>query len=140
MNSKDTWYTIASSKLRIDEGDKQYPYKDTKGILTIGVGHNLEAKGLPKPIRDALLEYDINEVYMSIQASDIRDIFNHVNDVRKAVLINIGFNVGVRGLLLFKKMINALLDGDYQRAANEIRNSQLADGRKERLAKDMENG
>lgn len=140
MNSKDGWYTIAAEQLRRDEGDKQYPYKDTKGILTIGVGHNLEAKGLPKPIRDALLEWDMSEIHMGIQASEICSLFNSLSDLRKAVLINIAFNVGVKGLLQFKKMLSAIRGNNYPLAAAEIRNSQLADGRKERLAKDMENG
>ncbi|MFA6168950.1 MAG: hypothetical protein WC700_20155, partial [Gemmatimonadaceae bacterium] len=52
---------IARKQLKIDEGIKPYPYTDSVGKLTIGVGRNLVDVGLrPKEI-DFLLENDIDE-------------------------------------------------------------------------------
>lgn len=36
-----------------DEGIKTKPYKDTRGILTVGIGHNLEASGSKSTFRNA---------------------------------------------------------------------------------------
>ena len=36
------------SEIESDEGFMQYPYKDTRGYLTIGFGINLTATGITK--------------------------------------------------------------------------------------------
>ena len=44
MNQNDE---LLIAELRRDEGVRYSPYKDSKGILTVGVGHNIEASALP---------------------------------------------------------------------------------------------
>ena len=45
--------------LRLHEGEKLMPYKCTAGKLTIGVGRNLEARGISKDESDLMLRNDI---------------------------------------------------------------------------------
>jgi lysozyme len=62
---------------------------------------------------------------------------------RQAVLLNMGFNLGVTGLLKFKKMLAACQSMDFKRAAAEMRSSAWAGqvkSRAEELIKQMETG
>ena len=49
------------AELERDEGRRSKPYEDTEGILTIGVGWNLEERGLPQEIIDRLFEISISD-------------------------------------------------------------------------------
>lgn len=123
--------------VELNEGRRQFLYKDSKGNWTIGVGHNLNL-GLPTKIIDDLLSYDMN--------SCENDLLNHVgvyselDDMRKIVLLDMRFNCGLDGLLHFKDMIAALGVRDYLAAAHAINNSEIAPLRKARLVNIMETG
>lgn len=108
--------------LSSDEGVRLKPYKDTKGILNIGIGRNLEI-GITLDEAYYLFNNDLNSIYNRLEKYNW---FNSLNDVRQYVLINIAFNVGVNGLLEFVNMINALKNKDYDKAAFEILNSEAA--------------
>lgn len=124
--------------LEQDEGFRQFPYRDTKGILTIGFGFNLESDGLPKPIAELWLDFKLQAIESELNAQ--LPLYGLLNDVRRIVLLNIAFNVGVQGLMGFRHMLAALDDGNYELAAKEILGSELAQNRKERLAYLMETG
>ncbi len=124
-----------------DEGEVLTPYRDSMGYLTIGVGHNLDAKPISARASRVILEDDIMDT--------ITDIAAHVpsasalSPVRYAVLINLAFNVGIQGLLGFRKMLAALQAGDYAEAARELLDSKYATqvgARAKRLAVQLETG
>ena len=52
---------IARAQIVIDEGKRNKPYRDTVGKLSIGVGRNLDDKGLSDGEIAILLEHDIND-------------------------------------------------------------------------------
>jgi hypothetical protein len=52
-----------------------------------------------------------------------------LSDARQQVLISIYFNLGVSGLLAFKRMLAACERGDYRRAAEEMLASKWAGSR-----------
>lgn len=127
--------------LTLDEQYRQYPYRDSLGILTIGIGRNLEQRGISKAEADYLLSTDINDSYAELAQHLI--FFESLDEVRKVVLIDMCVNMGIERLLGFVKMLQAIKAGDYQAAANEMRNSKWAmqvHGRAERLAHMMETG
>lgn len=124
--------------LEQDEGFRQFPYRDTKGILTIGFGFNLESDGLPRQIAEIWLDFKLNAIESELNAS--LPLYAHLDDVRRIVLLNIAFNCGVEGLMGFRHMIAALQNNDFLTASKEILNSELAPNRRERLAYLMEKG
>lgn len=46
--------SITLRLITLHEGKCALPYQDTKGIWTVGVGHNMEANGMPGAIMQAL--------------------------------------------------------------------------------------
>jgi lysozyme len=127
-------------QLILHEGMKLKPYRCPAGKLTIGVGRNLEDKGLSKQEALFLLRRDIAEV-----TNELRKYpwFETLDMVRQKVLIDMAFNLGINGLLSFKKMLSYLKAGDYEKAADEMVNSrwygQVGD-RSKRLVKMMRTG
>lgn len=122
-------------QLLVHEGLRLKPYVDTVGKVSIGVGHNLTDRGLSRPMVMALLDADLDDtidgVYEALPWSA------ELPPVALRVLCDVAFNVGVEGLLKFKKLIAALQVRDYQKAADEVVNSALAPARAQRLAQLM---
>lgn len=106
------------------EGLKLKPYKCTSNKITIGVGRNLEAKGITE--QEALFMLDNDISYFEEQLIRRLPSFRTLSGTRQAALINMAFNLGVRGLLNFKNMLNALERADYDEAAAELLNSHYA--------------
>ncbi len=108
-------------QLILHEGLRLKPYRCTAGKLTIGVGRNLETKGLSEEEALFLLRNDIAEVTERLERLGW---FVALDPVRQKVLIDMAFNLGVAGLLSFKRMIQALNCYDYDTAADEMINSK----------------
>jgi lysozyme len=102
------------------EGVRLKPYTDTTGNLTIGVGHRL-ANGISEAIADRLLNDDLVEAQRDLEAA--WPTLGTLNDVRQRAFIELAFNLGVHGLMLFSKMLHAAAIGDWKNAALELVNS-----------------
>ncbi len=107
------------------------PYTDTKGNITIGVGYNLSARGLPDSWINAQFDEDIT--YFDKQLSLDFPWYKDLSDVRKMVLIDMCF-MGYRMFRTFHKMLFALELHNYERAADEMLNSEWAQQVHERAA------
>ena len=132
---------IAKVQLKVDEGTKFKPYRDTAGKLTIGTGRNLDDKGLSPQEVDFLLENDLNDA--EYDARELFPTFDQLSDARKAVLINMAFNLGRERLRLFRKLRKAVDALDFESAYVEMVSSTWADQtgpRATRLAKQMKDG
>ena len=128
-------------ELSRDEDVRTKPYKDSVGKLTIGVGRNLDDKGLSKAEINILLNNDINDCESDLD----RDMpwWRQLNDNRQRVLLNMCFNLGITRLKGFKSMLRDVQNGLYDQAAVEMIDSLWArqvGGRAVRLAKLMKNG
>lgn len=109
------------------EGMKLDLYQCPAGFWTIGVGRNLEANGISVDEALLLLQNDINRCEASITGLDsFSGFWPALTEARQAVLISMAFNLGMGGLLRFKKMIAALQALDFQQAAEEMLDSQWA--------------
>ncbi len=106
------------------EGFRLKPYRCTAGKLTIGVGRNLEDKGLTKSEALFLLKNDILEAKSLCQ--EAFSFFDELTPVRQEVLIEMAFNLGINGLKKFKKCLTALEKKEYQKAGQEMLHSQWA--------------
>lgn len=103
------------------EGFEARVYHCPAGKLTIGVGRNLEDKGITKEEALYLLRNDIKECETDLRT--IFDNFEGLDDIRKNVLIDMRFNLGPNRFRQFKKMIAAVRQKDFQQAAEEMKDS-----------------
>ncbi|MBI9113218.1 hypothetical protein [Maridesulfovibrio ferrireducens] len=106
------------------EGLRLKPYRCSAGKLTIGVGRNLEDKGIREVEAYYMLDNDIDEVTGSLKKK--YDWFERLNEVRKAVVINMAFNLGVLGFGAFRKTIALIESGQYEEASREMLRSKWA--------------
>lgn len=113
-------FQILKARLMIEERYERYPYKDTRGILTVGYGRNLESVGLSEKEASFLLDNDIRSVERSLLNMPV---FLQLDSMRKSILLDMAFNLGAKGLFGFKKMFEALAKKDYEQAAREMQNS-----------------
>ena len=99
------------------------PYRCPAGKLTIGIGRNLEDKGISRAEAIFLCENDILDAI-----EDLNDIFgplssNELTEARQLVLVDMRFNLGPGGFRTFKKMIAAVKVGDWEEAAAQMKDS-----------------
>ena len=114
-----------ASILTRHEGLRLRPYKDSEGILTIGVGRNLEDVGISESEAQHMLNNDIQDAYMGAMMNF--PTFRTINGPRKRVIVNMVFNLGITRLLRFRKMRAALAGYDYEEAAKEMLDSKWAE-------------
>ena len=107
------------------EGLRLKPYRCTAGKLTIGIGRNLDDRGISQREAYVLLENDIQNCEKQL-LDEIPEIYNGLDDVRKSVLLNMCFNLGIKGLLEFKNTLAFIAAGDWEKAANGMLASKWA--------------
>ena len=103
--------------IALHEGRVPHAYQDSLGYWTIGVGHLIDKrKGgrLPEPIIDALLDMDIAEHAAALEAA--LPWVSGLDTVRRAVLVDMAFNLGVPGLLKFKNTLEFVRNGRWVEA------------------------
>lgn len=114
------------SRLYANEGKKKSAYQDSLGYWTIGCGRLIDARkdaGLSDVEIDYLLTNDIITARNNLQPYGW---YNKQDQVRKDVLVELCFNLGLGGLLGFKKMIGALDTTNYKLAVAELLDSKWA--------------
>lgn len=110
--------------LKRHEGLSLKPYTDSVGKLTIGVGRNLDDRGITLDEAEHMLSTDTK---ISIREAAALPFWVLLSPVRQEVIVNMLFNMGLPRFLGFKKMIAALENKDYNAAAFEMLNSRWAD-------------
>lgn len=108
------------------EGLRLKPYRCTAGKLTIGVGRNLDDRGITEAEAAALLDNDVNEVWKECSSRLAQFGFGSLDDTRQHVLLDLAFNLGVDGLLKFRKFLAALGAKDFNAASREMLDSTWA--------------
>lgn len=118
-------------ELRVDEGFKREVYLDSKGIPSIGIGHNLRARPLPRGWTPPLTDVQIYTLFQNdLQDDALGPLDLHLpwwstlDVVRQRVLANMCFNMGVNELLNFHNMLSACKSGDYDTAADQMKASE----------------
>jgi lysozyme len=98
------------------------PYRDTEGYLTIGVGRNLDAKGISESEAMTLFQSDMADAARI--AAQIPE-FDALVPCRRAVLINMTYNMGKK-VMQFKRMRTAMRVHNWDLAAAEMLDSKWA--------------
>ena len=129
------------AQLRLHEGVEHKPYQCTAGYLTIGVGRNIEERGLSDDEIDYILNNDVNIATDELVRTF--DWYADLDEVRQRVVVDMVFNLGMPRFKQFQKMIQALDEGNYKEASIQMMDSRWASQvgqRSERLRDMMETG
>ena len=124
--------------IKTEEGFSKTVYNDILGVPTFGYGFTS-------------LEEDEAELVLELKLSKLRKrivSYLHNNEIsldsfRKDVLTDMAYNLGFDGMTKFRKMFEALKDMDYDRASQEMLDSQWfkqVPNRCSLLAQRMKNG
>lgn len=114
------WIARLNKQLHIEEGCKLQLYHDTKGIVTIGVGRNIQTNGIRPDEAELMLKNDIGDADKFFAAYAW---YNTLDEVRKAAIIDLAF-MGPEKVLHFIDMIYALKKRDYESAHLEVIDSK----------------
>tara|TARA_R100000353_G_scaffold47128_1_gene37589 strand:+ start:460 stop:945 length:486 start_codon:yes stop_codon:yes gene_type:complete len=148
-------------QLVLHEGLELLPYKDTLNIDTIGIGRNLEHRGLSeeelahigKDISD-ICEWGITkEQAYYLAENDVKIVEKEVckshpcvielDEIRQRVIIDMAFNMGVPRLSKFVKMWKAIHEENFEEVKIQMLDSRWANqvgNRAVRLSNAMETG
>ncbi len=113
------------SQLQRHEGVRLRPYRDTVGKLSIGVGRNLDDRGISRDEADYLLGNDLETAQRDCEGM-FSSWYPSLDSVRQAALVNICFNLGAEKLLSFERALGAMAAKQYGRAAREFLDSKWA--------------
>ena len=136
-------------------------YKDSLGIDTIGIGRNLEHRGI-EDLELAHIEKTMSEIYENgiteqdayfLAHRDIeivekellasRPVVEELDNIRQRVLVDMAFNMGIPRLNRFYRMWSAINELDFKSAAVEMLDSLWArqvKSRSDTLAYAMKHG
>lgn len=135
--------------VRDSEGLHQ-AYACPAGRLTIGYGHNLDAwpvlglsgaSHISEERAEALLREDCARIASILDA--VIPWWRGLVPARQAVLLNMAFNLGTRGLMYFSRTLEAVRLGKWETARAEMLDSRWAQQAKCRaveLAAQMQSG
>ena len=130
--------------ITFNEGKRNLVYNDSLGIPTIAVGFNLKRADAPDKIAALGLSY--NDVLAGKQSltddqinalldADIQSAinktvkklypgFDSIDPARQVILVDLAFNMGPSRLAGFKNTNAAINSGDWEKAANELKDSR----------------
>jgi len=97
-------------------------YRDSIGLPTIGVGRNLQDRGISEPEAMILLANDITNVLADLDRA--LPWWRTLSENRQLVLADLCFNIGIRRLLGFRKALAAMQAQDWELAAAEMKDSK----------------
>lgn len=109
--------------LKGHEGYRAFPFLDSTGHVTVGYGRNIDDVGISINEAEFLLHNDFIRARAGLEKFDW---FNIQPDNVQDALVNMCFNMGIKKLLTFNKMITAIINQDYTKAAMEALNSKWA--------------
>lgn len=112
------------AQLKIDEGARLHPYKDSMGLLTIGIGRNLDQVGISETEAEYLCGNDITRAEESLDRNFVG--WRNFSDIRQEAIMNLCYNMGWGGLSTFRNMLAAMLAGNWDDAAAELLSSRYA--------------
>ena len=130
------------SSLIEHEGIRNLVYEDSVGILTIGIGHNVEEVPLSNRAIEVICQDDI-----ATAEGELDKNWNHwkanLNDARQNVLVEMVFNLGYPRFSKFVKFIEAVKAQNWPEAEVQMLDSRWAEqvGRRAiNLANQMKSG
>ena len=113
------------------EGYRDHVYRDSLGYLTCGWGHALHVGSkIPLEAAEAFLKQDVADAvrdYFKLAPSLGADTLRGLNMARRRVIVEMLFNLGLPGVLKFRKMWDAIKRRQWEQASMEMLDSLWAD-------------
>ena len=118
--------------LKFEEGYRSSVYYCSTGYPTIGIGTKLGPKGSPlsnytmvvtEHAAKALLDDEVKKIRNELVK---RRWYVELDSDRQTIIKSMAYQMGVGGVLKFKKMISALERGDYYEASYQALDSRWA--------------
>jgi lysozyme len=109
------------AQLRVDEGFVPHAYQDSLGYWTIGIGRLIDKRkggGISEDEAEMLLNNDLAKIEGEL-LGELPWVAG-LDSVRKQVLANMAFNLGLPTLLTFRATLAAVKAGDYAKAADQM--------------------
>lgn len=117
-------------RIKQHEGLSLTIYPDVLGFSTIGYGHKCSSAeiaafkdGITQERADALFDRDFALALAQAKAV-AGDNWKELNEARQGVIIEMVFQLGMGGVLKFKRMWAAIDAGDYDEAAAQMLDSR----------------
>ncbi len=120
-------------QLTVDEGKRFTRYRDSRGIWTIGIGHNLEVSPLPPGWVEPLSEAQVDLLFQKDIAGTLNRIATRLPWLGQQpmaiqlALTDMGFNLGVgqagppaTGLMGFHTFLGLIQAHNYAAAADDL--------------------
>lgn len=111
-----------------DEGYEQYPYTDSEGYLSIGIGMCIDKRvpgtGMSREVARYAVRLKVQQIAKDLTTA-IPWWVNQPEPIQN-VLVNMSYQLGVNGLLGFKHFLALCQEGSYLDAANAGLDSQWA--------------
>lgn len=121
-------FDAVEERLVEEEGFRSKPYRDHLGILTIGIGTQIE-NGISEEEARLLLRHRLLQSYRELKDS-LENLWmanlDEMPDTLQEALLDAAYQMGVPRLMGFKKMFGALNALAYERAAYELLDSEYA--------------
>ncbi len=117
-------YTLLAQSIRDHEGFTATPQPDSDDTLVIGYGRNIDREPITPVEAQYLMNGPIEDriVHLSQQWPP----FTACDGPRQRVLVEMAYQIGTGGVLLFKDMLHAIAAHDYEAAAQALAASMLA--------------
>lgn len=133
-----------AERLRQEEGRRTTVYRDSRGYWTVGDGICVDARvrgaGLTGAMCDALTRLSLAD--RAAELGRRIPFWGTLPCRAQDALLDMSFNLGVDGLMGFRRMLKALEAGDYATAGRECRSprwiAQVGAARVEAIAEDLE--
>ena len=117
----------AEELIEDEERFVSYVYRDSKGFWTIGFGTLVDRKrggGITVEEGRYLMANRIRPVYSALDAR--APWWRGLTQARQAVLVSMGYQIGIDGLFKFKRTMAAMEAGDHEAAARGMLASKWA--------------
>lgn len=116
-----------AKELYDDEGFRDHAYLDTEGYWTIGIGRLIDKRKGGRITEDEayyLLDNDIEEKYHQLITA-LPWVVDHPDNIQRA-LCNMAFQLGINGLVGFKRTLALVQAKKYEEAAKNALLSKWA--------------
>lgn len=138
------------NEIKSDEGCVNSVYLDHLNLKTLGVGHLVTEwdEEYDQPVGTTVSDERVNELFekdINVTLEECRylyDDFDNLPEEVQKIIGNMMFNLGRPRLSRFHKMKKAVLEQDWQEAANQMQDSKWykqVTNRAERLCERMRN-
>lgn len=116
---------LLTDELTVDEGWKRFPYTDSRGCLSVGIGRNLTGNGLSAAEIGFLFGNDVASCCADLDAH--APWWRTLTAIRQRVMIGLCFNMGWPRLAGFQHFLAAMQARDWASAAYELKDSKWYD-------------